>query len=124
MPIALSKILHLYKYLNTNSGRILCVYLRQKLNLNKSYLSFKKTLKHDQQFFLKKKTNSRRIGFITSAIEGVVFINTSKAPVFIGELIKFRIQGKVIKGLIIGLSEISAEVMFFGDTSRVSPGDI
>jgi hypothetical protein len=73
-----------------------------------------------------KKTSS---GSVKSAIEGVVFINVDEnSSIFIGELIEFIINRSnktlVLKGMVIGLSIGTAEIMLFGDTSEIAPGDI
>jgi hypothetical protein len=46
-----------------------------------------------------------------------------------GEMINIRFfdqfsHVKIFKGMIIGLSLNSAEIMLFGDTSKISPGDV
>ena len=68
-------------------------------------------------------------GTVKSAIEGVVFINVNEnSSIFIGELIEFIINRSnktvILKGMVIGLSIGTAEIMLFGDTSEIAPGDI
>jgi hypothetical protein len=75
------------------------------------------------------KSKSINSGTVKSAIEGVVFINLSESTsIFIGEIIKFQInigdRKSSLKGMVIGLSKGSGEIMLFGDTSNIFPGDI
>lgn len=75
------------------------------------------------------KSKSLGSGTVKSAIEGVVFINLSESTsIFIGELIQFQInigdRKSYLKGMVIGLSKGSGEIMLFGDTSNIFPGDI
>jgi len=76
--------------------------------------------------YINKKTGDS--GTVKSAIEGVVFINlNSSSTIFIGELIDFHVKvenSTVLKGMVIGLSSGAAEIMLFGDTSLIFPGDI
>jgi len=76
---------------------------------------------------LNKISSPSGLGTVKSAIEGVVFINISEGSVFIGELIHFEIKriNKTLNlyGMVIGLSLDTAEVMLFGDTSEIAPGD-
>ena len=73
---------------------------------------------------LKKKKNH---GSVKAVIEGIVFINLALAPVFIGELIQFAVTTNssfkaYLKGMVIGVSVDDAEVMLFGDSSKIIPG--
>jgi energy-converting hydrogenase A subunit M len=68
---------------------------------------------------------------VKSAIEGIVFIKTTKnTKIFMGEIIDILVckdkfsRLKSLKGMVIGLSIESAEIMLFGDTSEISPGNI
>lgn len=72
----------------------------------------------------KKKKNH---GSVKAVIEGIVFINLALAPVFIGELIQFAVTTNssfkaYLKGMVIGVSVDDAEVMLFGDSSKIIPG--
>jgi F0F1-type ATP synthase alpha subunit len=65
-------------------------------------------------------------GTVKSAIEGVVFINLHPSSnIFVGEIIDcVAAQNKIVKGMVIGLSAGSAEIMVFGDSTDVFPGDL
>lgn len=107
---------------------LLLLKLKYYLNLQNKFLALTKKKKL-KKTFLKKKNFSGCT--VKSAIEGVVFINVPlNYSVFIGELIllqilkpKGLIKFKIIKGMVIGLSTGTAEVMLFGDTSEIAPGN-
>jgi len=107
---------------------LLLLKLKYYLNLQNKFLALTKK-KNLKKTFLKKKNFSGCT--VKSAIEGVVFINVPlNYSVFIGELIllqilkpKGLIKFKIIKGMVIGLSTGTAEVMLFGDTSEIAPGN-
>jgi len=73
--------------------------------------------------------NITKTGSVKSAIEGVVFIEIPKEyTVFIGEEITISKNAdseskNSLKGMVIGLTIKAAEIMLFGDTSKVCPGD-
>jgi hypothetical protein len=70
--------------------------------------------------------NSADSGFVKAAIEGIVFIPLEqKATVFIGEMIEFQAQKtlSIYQGMVIGLSTQLAEIVLFGTSSDLAPGD-
>lgn len=78
-----------------------------------------------------KKQKEQKEHIVKSAIEGIVFIKTTKnTKIFMGEIIDILVckdkfsRLKSLKGMVIGLSIESAEIMLFGDTSEISPGNI
>jgi hypothetical protein len=77
----------------------------------------------------KRTVNITKTGSVKSAIEGVVFIDIPKEyTVFIGEEITISKNTNSdsknsLKGMVIGLTIKAAEIMLFGDTSKVCPGD-
>ena len=92
---------------------------------NKASISFSKSKKSSSSNVISKSNKST--GLVKSAIEGVVFIHLKEdSIIFIGELIEFVVTKakKKIKGMVIGLSVGTAEIMLFGDTSEIAPGDL
>jgi len=77
----------------------------------------------------KRFVNTTKIGTVNKAIEGVVFIDIpEESTVFIGEEITISKNAdsrskNSLKGMVIGLTIKAAEIMLFGDTSKVCPGD-
>lgn len=102
--------------------------MHPKFNIKAEYIRRKSLEKKKNQVKPLPKTVKAHI--VKSAIEGVVFIKTNNlTKIFIGELITFTVRkniysrSKKLKGMVIGLSNNLAEIMLFGDTSKISPGD-
>lgn len=106
-------------------------------SIKKSYMFIKNIINDNSKANNTLNQKQKSYGSVKSAIEGVVFINISSSKenssIFIGEVINFYKKKKTknntflkfnLKGMVLGLSLNTAEVMLFGDTSEIAPGDV